>query len=189
LKLGLKACLAILAVLYPIAVGFGLKWFEPRWIALCLVLLALARLALGARDRFAVLGAGIAGFVAAWTWLGNHPLALKLYPVLVSLGFLSAFAWSLVFPPTVIERLARIAEPDLPDAALPYVRRVTQVWCGFFVINAAIALWTALAASDAVWTLYNGCLSYIAIGLLFAGEWLVRQRVKRRIAAGEMTSA
>jgi len=29
------------------------------------------------------------------------------------------------------------------------------------------------------WTLYTGLIAYGLMGLLFAGEWLVRQRVRR----------
>ena len=29
------------------------------------------------------------------------------------------------------------------------------------------------------WALYTGLISYGLIGLLFAGEWLIRQRVRR----------
>ena len=61
---------------------------------------------------------------------------------------------------------------------MPYTRRVTQVWCGFFVFNGSLALLTALYASDGVWMLYNGLLAYVLMGILFAGEWLVRQRVR-----------
>jgi uncharacterized membrane protein len=57
---------------------------------------------------------------------------------------------------------------------------VTQVWCGFFIVNGVIALFTALFASSALWWFYNGFLAYIFIGLLFAGEYFVRQQAKRR---------
>jgi uncharacterized membrane protein len=57
------------------------------------------------------------------------------------------------------------------------------MWCGFFVVNGLIATATALWASAGVWALYNGLLSYVAMGLLMGGEWLVRRRVRGRIAA------
>ncbi|HEY5799896.1 MAG TPA: hypothetical protein VIT92_06735, partial [Burkholderiaceae bacterium] len=60
-----------------------------------------------------------------------------------------------------------------------YTRRVTQVWCAFFVVNGAIALGLAMYASEAAWSLYTGVIAYCAMGALFAGEWLVRQRFKR----------
>ena len=46
----------------------------------------------------------------------------------------------------------------------------------FFIVNGAIALWTALAASDATWALYNGLIAYGLMGAMFAGEWLLRPR-------------
>jgi uncharacterized membrane protein len=52
----------------------------------------------------------------------------------------------------------------------------------FFVCNGAIAAVTALAASDRVWALYNGAIAYGLIGAMFAGEWIVRQRVMARHA-------
>lgn len=44
----------------------------------------------------------------------------------------------------------------------------------------SLSLATALWADNAVWTAYNGCISYLLMGALFGGEWLVRQRVKSR---------
>ena len=91
---------------------------------------------------------------------------------------LAVFAISLRYPPSAIERLARLQEPDLPESGVRYTRRVTQVWCGFFIVNGSIALATVLWASDAAWALYNGLIAYLLMGLLFAAEWLVRRRVR-----------
>jgi uncharacterized membrane protein len=46
----------------------------------------------------------------------------------------------------------------------------------FFAINGGIALWTALAASDAAWALYNGAIASLLIGAMLGGEWLLRPR-------------
>ena len=64
-----------------------------------------------------------------------------------------------------------------PPSGVAYTRRVTQVWCGFFVLNGALALATALWMSDRAWALYNGLIAYGLIGLLFGVEGQVRQRV------------
>jgi len=113
--------------------------------------------------------------------LSNHPLAVRLNPVWISLTMLVIFGWSLYSPPSMIERFARLAQPDLPPQAVAYTRTVTVIWCVFFVLNAAIALWTALATSLQVWTLYNGLISYLLMGLLFGIEFLVRQRLQRQL--------
>jgi uncharacterized membrane protein len=87
---------------------------------------------------------------------------------------------SLWQPPTAIERMARLARPNFPQSAVRYTRRVTQVWCVFFGLNGSVSLATALWASNDVWALYNGLLSYVAMGALLAIEWCVRLRVMAR---------
>lgn len=162
-------------LLYPLAIWIGLARFEPRWLALALLALALLRAAVS-REAVWVAAAVGAGVLVAATWVSNHGLPLKLYPVLVNAVLLGVFALSLWRPPTVIERLARLGQPDLPPAAIPYVTNVTRIWCAFFVVNGGIALWTALVASDAIWALYNGVIAYLLIGALLLGERLVRPR-------------
>ncbi len=172
--------LTLLTLAYPVLVYFGLgHQIEPRWLALLLVAIALMRAAFG-RERVWLVAAGGALVLAAFSFWGNQATPLKLYPVLVSAALLCVFLLSLAYPPTVIERLARLHEPDLPASGVAYTRRVTQVWCGFFVLNGSVSLFTALFASDAVWALYNGAISYVMMGILFVGEWLFRKRVKAR---------
>jgi uncharacterized membrane protein len=123
--------------------------------------------------------------VGVWKGLFQRFVALgwaaKAYPLAVNAGLLIAFGLSLrpgAIP--VVERLARLQEPELPPHAVAYTRTVTKAWCAFFVLNASLSLATALWASEAVWALYNGALSYGLMGLLFAAEWLVRRRVRAR---------
>ena len=172
---------ALVTLAYPLAVYWGLSHFEPKMLAGVLVLVALLR-ALGSPDplwRVAALGAAALALVSM---VGNALLPLKLYPVLVNAALFVIFVYSLKRPPTVIERLARLKEPQLPESGVRYTRKVTQVWAAFFVVNGGIALWTALFASEATWALYNGLIAYGLMGALFAGEWLVRQRMRRGAA-------
>ena len=111
--------------------------------------------------------------------LGEAELGMRAYPVAVSLILLAVFAGSLFQGMPIIERLARLQEPDLPPEGVRYTRKVTWAWCGFFIVNGGIAAWTALYADLAAWTLYNGCISYLLMGLMFAVEWLCRRRVRR----------
>ena len=185
----MTALAVTLTALYPILLWLGQGMVEPRWLALLLLAAALARLLSlkGARHGRALRQgrwlAVLAMLLVAAAVLANAVLPLKLYPVLVNAGLLSMFAYSLTFPPTIVERLARLQQPDLPPAAVAYTRTVTWVWCGFFVVNGTLALATTLWASDALWTLYNGVIAYLLIGLLMGGELLVRRRVQRRIDA------
>ena len=184
----LAAVLLAVSLAYPVVVYLALGHVSPRWIALLLVALALARAGV-TRESFWLVAAALAGVLAVAGALGDQWGPLKLYPALVNLVMFGLFATSLWRGPSVVERLARLREPHFPPAAVAYTRRVTQVWCGFFVVNGLVATATALWASAGVWALYNGLLSYIAMGLLMGGEWLVRRRVRARIAARDAAQA
>jgi uncharacterized membrane protein len=174
----------LLTLSYPFVIWFSQGKIEPRMLAGLVLAMALLRLvglrigsAAGSFARWGMIGALL---LAAFAIFGNAWGPLKLYPVLVNAVMLGVFAYSLASPPSIIERFARLSEPDLPPEGVAYTRRVTQVWCGFFIVNGSIALATSLWASPAVWSLYNGVIAYVLMGLLFGGEYLVRIRVRRR---------
>jgi uncharacterized membrane protein len=172
-----------LALGYPVAVYFALAWFEPRWVAAAVVALILLRWRGRALGLFAGLSwlshAVVAGSLALslGALLANDETLLRLYPASISIALLALFGLSLRSPPTMVERMARLRRPDLPESAVRYTRHVTEVWCAFFVLNAAISIWTALGASREIWALYNGFLVYLAMGTLFGGEWLLRRHL------------
>ncbi|WP_308364454.1 MULTISPECIES: hypothetical protein [unclassified Microbulbifer] len=175
--------LAVVVGLYPFAVYFGIQYLSLGSLLLLLLAVAGLRLALGGRS--AKTGARLVAvamlIVAAFAWLRGDAQGLLWYPVLCNSILFAVFAYSLRQPQTIIERLARLREPDLPPAGVAYTRRVTQVWCGFFLLNGGIAAATALAGDMRLWTLYNGLISYGLMGALFAGEWLLRQRLIQKV--------
>lgn len=173
---------ALVWLTYPLVIFFGLRVLEPRFVALLLVCALLlrrwhdaGRLLAGLARINLVMLTSLLG-LAAVTIATNSETLLRLYPVAMSLGMLLLFGHSLKFPPSMIERLARLREPDLPPAGIRYTRRVTQVWCAFFIANGTVAAWTALYASRDNWAIYNGLIAYLLMGMLFAGEWLLRRR-------------
>ncbi|MFT4174617.1 MAG: hypothetical protein QM639_18770 [Rhodocyclaceae bacterium] len=174
-----RGLLAALTLAYPFLVYYGLGHVAPAWLAALPLLLGLLRLASGRRDALTWAALGCAAVVAVPTLLANSALPLKLYPVLVNAVMLCLFGLSLRYPPTLVERIARLREPDLDARGVRYTRTVTKVWCLFFIANGSISALTAVAGSDRQWALYNGLISYVLMGLLFAGEWCVRQRVRR----------
>lgn len=178
----LTVAVTALLVLYPLLVYVGIQQLGPRILAAILLAAALLRIvaakvtgqALGNSSWLLLAAAAATGLTLAT----GSVIGLKFYPVLVSALMLVVFGYSLWRPPSMIERFARLQQPDLPEQAIPYTRKVTWVWCGFFVINGVIATATVFA-SDQIWALYNGLLSYILIGLLVGGEYLVRLRVQK----------
>jgi len=175
----INIAVGLITIAYPFAVYFGIQYLEPWKIALALVGLLALRQGLGGRalgSRLVVIAGMIFCALAIWR---NDPITLRFYPVVVNGAMLSLFAWSLFNPPTVIERLARLRDPVLPPSGVAYTRRVTQVWCGFFLLNGGLALSTAVWSSFEIWSLYNGLIAYLLMGALFAGEYWVRIRTRK----------
>ena len=180
MRSALRVLAILITLLFPLALWLGEGRVAPAWLAALLLLGGLARLPLPRQP-----GRRATGPVGRFCWRSRRfgpaaLLPLRFYPVLVSGAFFTVFAYSLIVPPSTIERLARLREPELPPAAIAYTRRVTQVWCVFFALNGAIALYTALFASMAQWSFYNGFLAYFLMGILFAGEYCARCYFKRR---------
>lgn len=113
--------------------------------------------------------------------LCSSPELILWYPVAVNLLLLAVFFRSLYAGSTVVEDLARISDPNLPHEGVAYTRRVTRAWCIFFTANGLTAAATVLSGSLELWTLWNGLLSYICIGLMMAGEYLIRRRVMKDV--------
>ncbi|HLI79450.1 MAG TPA: hypothetical protein VKV03_05675 [Candidatus Binataceae bacterium] len=178
----LDAILLALGVAYPFVIYFGLRILPPGFFAFGLLALIGIRLARGHkqgdRNTLPYLIAAVALLILA----ARSPIVgLKAYPVLVSLALAAAFAYSLLRPPTIVEQFARLRHPDLPLEVNSYLRKVTLAWLAFFLFNAAISAMTAISGSLKLWTLYNGFISYLAIGMMFAAEFLIRQGVHQRI--------
>lgn len=175
----LNTLAVVLLVLYPIGVYFGVKHYEPRLLGLFLLMVLLLRAALSfdAIKNAQGLSPLLAGAVLCFfITVFNNVFFLKLYPVLMSCIFLVVFSWTLVFPPSMIERIARVKYSYFSERGLTYTKVVTVIWCFFFAVNAVISAIT-IFLDISVWAFYNGFISYILMGVLFFGEWLVRQKV------------
>lgn len=171
--------LLLAGLCYPFAVYFGMEHLSPRLIALLLGALWLLRLLGGPRSAMLSGSAAVALGFCVVIGLSDDQTLLRWYPVLINLALLLVFASSLASGQPVVERLARLREPDLPPRAVRYTRTVTWVWVSFFIVNGTIATALTLWAPLAWWTLYTGLIAYLLMGGLFAVEWLVRQRVRR----------
>lgn len=176
----MRALRGALAVAYPFLVFAGLRWFEPRHVALALALALGLRLAFAARrprraELAQLAGPGLcvgAVLVPALAW--NDPRALLFAPVAINLALLVAFARTLRRGVPLVETLARLQEPDLSPAQQRHCRSVTAMWSVFFALNAAACLALALFAEVWLWTLYAGFVSYLLAAGLHGGEVLVR---------------
>ncbi|HJR71133.1 MAG TPA: hypothetical protein VKA43_13915 [Gammaproteobacteria bacterium] len=173
---------------YPLLVYAGIGRFGARGVAVLLAVACVLRLVVLRRRGQGLLRAGhlvlLCGggvLLAAASFVLGSEAAVRYYPVLVNGVLLVVFAASLASPPTVIERIARLRDPELPPAAVAYTRRVTIAWTVFFAINGAIALYTAAFAPLTTWALYNGLIAYVLVAVMMAGELAIRFFVKARL--------
>ena len=175
---------AILLLAYPLAVYYGLNQWGTSAVAGLLAVLFIFRVIGGNKTRLRELKyiAWISGFSGLFLTLlaviFKNNSWFTYYPIIVNVLMLGVFFSSLWQKETMVERFARLQEPDLPDYAICYTRTVTKVWCLFFILNGSISFMTSFMSLD-IWTLYNGLISYLLAGLLFAIEFVTRLYIKR----------
>lgn len=172
-----------LGLAYPFVV-YGAMGRVPA-SALVVVALALIGARLGALRGRAVarnlmMPLGAVAAATALLALVDPAGATLAYPVLMSLAMAASFGLSLWRGPPLVQVFASLREPAPGPEAQGYLRKVTWVWFAFLLANAALSALTAWSGDLALWTLYNGLVSYLLMGLLFAAEWAVRRRVRHR---------
>jgi len=170
------------SVLYPIIAAIAVRSFGPGWVLVALVGLLMLRGRLGLSRKVPgglTWGLIMVAAALAVVALRDRELSVRLYPAFMNAAMLLAFAQTLWRPPSMIERFARLVEPDLPESGVRYTRAVTWVWVAFFALNGAAAAYTAVYSSWTIWTLYNGAIAYIGIAVLFVCEMLVRPFFRR----------
>lgn len=172
-------------IAYPLLIYLGLTTLSPAVLGVVLIALLALRLSVVAnlsRDKLKpLLPITLAGVLPATASLiFNSERALLLMPVFVNATLLLTFGWTLFRGPNMTSRFAALTEPIITDEISQYCRTVTVLWCIFFFINGLVSAYTVFFASKEYWTLYNGLISYILIGLLVGGEMLVRKKVKQR---------
>jgi acyl-coenzyme A synthetase/AMP-(fatty) acid ligase/uncharacterized membrane protein len=140
------------------------------------------------RNALILLGLGVLCLVT------NSAIILKFYPLIMSVLFLVTFGATFFFPPSMVFRFATMQDRSIKGSLgekriEAYCRKVTVVWCGFFVFNGNVAAFTIFSGSDVLWSVYNGGISYLLTGILFAGEFVIRKMVQKKIPKAVPLSA
>ncbi|MCB9632954.1 MAG: hypothetical protein H6721_12575 [Sandaracinus sp.] len=189
--LGVLAVVAnvVLAVVYPLAVWWSLTHLSPRVVGLVALAIVVPLMALRFRkaDRENLLAVlRVPMLVLAVLLLGvvtDDARFVLFMPVLINGALLVTFAASLRGVP-MIERFARMQDPDLTPAKQRHCRQITWVWVAFFFANASVAAALALFAPLAWWATYNGGIAYALMGSMFAGEYVLRKARFREYGRG-----
>ena len=173
----------ILPICYPVIIYLGLKYSAPGVVGAGIAGLILLRILLQKkRPNPEVLKPLIplAGLIILIFFINlflNQELIIRMYPVIMNFGFFLLFVGSLFRPPSMIERFASMTENKISTELKQYTCKVTIVWSVFLAINTAISIYTVIFSSLEIWTLYNGFIAYLLMGLLFSGEYAIRLRI------------
>lgn len=201
MKTFLKILIPILAALYPVIVFSFLVVFHvsPRIVSLFIIVMGAAYFLSASGKKFdwkpivtsvLLLCTGILCIVT------NKDIFIKLYPVAISIVFLFVFGSSLIAPPNIIFRFALLGDKSIKGSSYSgkveaYCKKVTVIWCCFFVLNGGTALFLTFLhnifpsiseeKSAVICYTYTGGISYVLMGLLFAVEFLVRKMVDKKM--------
>lgn len=179
----MRAILIALSIAYPLLVYVGHGSVPPAvYIVAAVALFALRHVLtpdgpLGLALPIMLATAGGLIILA----LIDQKFAALAYPSMASFAFAAAFAVSLRHPPSLIERLARLRQPHLPEEAIRYCAGLTRVWAVWLSVNGLVAAALAASARMDLWLIWTSLLNYLVSGALFGGEWLLRRA--RRLSA------
>ncbi|MCL2441514.1 MAG: AMP-binding protein [Treponema sp.] len=100
--------------------------------------------------------------------------------------FLFFFGFTLFMPQTLIYRFAVLMDKSIPGSPwnkkiAGYCRKVTIVWCCFFLLNGSFAAYTVFFGSEKLWTIYNGGIVFILMSLIFAIEYIIRKIIQKKV--------
>ena len=170
----LKVIGVIFALLYPFCVFLLLNsGVSMRFMSLLLLVLVLSGFLRSQKKIFLCVGLVlILGLL-----IFDNDLFLRLYPVCMNALICFSFLISLRGKPLITvfaEKMGNKATPEM----LSYTKKATVAWGVFMFINTAISFFTLFLPLD-IWTLYNGLISYILIGMMFGIEYLIRRRCMR----------
>jgi len=178
----LPVLIFLVTLAYPFLVYLNIDSVEPGWFGAALLVMAVFRLIVTGTDRQLsdwLITAVITLFCSVIIILESEIL-LKCYPVMMSIAMGLVFLISLKDKHNLIERFAAAGGKQPPEKARGYLQKLCIAWGILLLLNGAVAAWTVWFASLAVWTLYNGLISYLLIAGFIVVELVYRNYYKKK---------
>lgn len=110
----------------------------------------------------------------------QNPVSVFFYPLVINLALFFTFAVSLTTDETIIQKIARKRHGILDEDTKSYTRTLTKVWTVFIAFNTVVTAYTIWLQDLEIWSLYNGLISYLTIGILATGEIVFRHFYQQR---------
>lgn len=174
MNLIVKVIFIIASVMYPLLLWvFG----NIAWIHILMAITCVGR-AIFSKSGMFLLGGLCFVCLAIFSTMNIFESAAFYYPVIINIALFIAFASSLKGE-SVITRIARQSGGKMDENGVVYTRKLTKIWCGMFVFNGSIAAILAHNESKVYWSIFCGIISYVLIGVLLIGEYILRKFVWR----------
>ncbi|MDR1862505.1 MAG: hypothetical protein LBQ67_01145 [Treponema sp.] len=199
LKRRMQYLFGALIVLYPVLVfsalvilKLSIKYLSIFIIALAAAYFLVNRHHYKGRHRFVVfISPAILCGIGIICLITKSSLTLKIYPALADLVYLVIMWTSIFIPPPVVFYFINMFDKTIKEHIAPrffdrYCRKAAIVWCVFFVFDGAVSLFTVFLASDVVWGVYNGGITYVLMGLIFVGEYFILKMIEKKSLAGKL---
>jgi uncharacterized membrane protein len=183
----------ILAVLYPVLVFCALVVFNLpiRYLSIGIIVFAIAYSIVNSRHYRGKHSAAlfvsplILCAIGGVSLFMDSPLVLKLYPALADFAYVTILTTSFFIPPPFafyfIDIFDRSIKNKIPRQRFDrYCFKATLVWVVFFIIDGIIAVCTVFWASNIIWGIYNGAVTYIIMALIFAGEFVIIKTIEKK---------
>lgn len=150
----------------------GMVWIAPAIFSA--IFLRQSFLAKNNRTKIFKASLAIALILGAYYM---QTITAKILPVLIQLMLMSFFGRTLLKDrgPPFVESFVRLQFPEFPSAIGRYCRQLTIVWTVFFAINAVTVSALAIWGAEYWWSIYNGVLIYLFMGLLVIIEYIYRR--------------
>lgn len=97
-----------------------------------------------------------------------------IYPLLMNAIAAFSFLYTLIYPPSLIERIACLKQPTFKSEEVRYMRNLTKVWFGVCLFNVILSSITVYLNNMTFWLVYNGCIAYILMGFVFVIDIIYR---------------
>lgn len=117
--------------------------------------------------------------VVAMPWLLHRWAPALGYAAPVACNLVLAFVFAMTLRAghePMIVRFARAERGSLEPDLAAYARRLTWVWVAFFVAAAAVAAGLAASGNVRAWIAFTSFGNYVAVAVLFVGEYWYRRR-------------
>lgn len=187
MKKTLNVIFTSLMAIYPTFVFFALSFTNISLEFIAVGMLAVCGIAfllnIKTSNRYTPLFACIIAILMLFT---DAEKVLKFYPIGIVFLVLWAFGITLFQKNTIVYGFATLTDKTIPDhpglAEIKlYCRRVTKVWCLWFIVNILIDFYFVFFGNFEDWTFFNGPICWAVQIILFTGEFIVRYFVMCKI--------